>query len=250
MSSLGNPQSAIRNPQSENPQSEQSTIAARVFVALFCLGIVAGLGWAVMSLPEESAGLATRVQADLKNSGVKNPVTAVLLNFRGYDTLLEIAVLVLAVLGVWSLRVAQLPLRPDETFAGPVLMSLVRLLVPLMVVVAGYLLWLGADAPGGAFQAGAVLGAAWVLLILSDRHLPMKFRGWRLRLVLVFGFAVFLSVAGGVIFAEGKLLQYPRNWTKTLLLIIESALMVSISFILAALLVGRPATQTESEARE
>ncbi len=31
-------------------------------------------------------------------SGVEHPVTAVLLNFRGYDTLLEIAVLLLALL--------------------------------------------------------------------------------------------------------------------------------------------------------
>jgi multisubunit Na+/H+ antiporter MnhB subunit len=30
-------------------------------------------------------------------------VTAVLLNFRGYDTLLEIAVLTVALVGVWAL---------------------------------------------------------------------------------------------------------------------------------------------------
>ena len=46
-----------------------------------------------MDLPEA-------VAAHMAESGVEHPVTAVLLNFRGYDTLLEVAVLLLALLGV------------------------------------------------------------------------------------------------------------------------------------------------------
>ena len=42
----------------------------------------------------------------METSGVRNPVTAVLLNFRGYDTLLEMGVLLVALLGVWSLGTA------------------------------------------------------------------------------------------------------------------------------------------------
>ncbi len=40
----------------------------------------------------------------MDRSGVTHPVTAVLLNFRGYDTLLEVAVLLIALVGTWSLR--------------------------------------------------------------------------------------------------------------------------------------------------
>jgi len=39
-----------------------------------------------------------------EGSGIKNVVTAVLLDFRGYDTLLEISVLMLATVAVFSLR--------------------------------------------------------------------------------------------------------------------------------------------------
>ena len=39
----------------------------------------------------------------LAQSGTENPITAVLLNFRGYDTLLEMAVLTSALMGVWAL---------------------------------------------------------------------------------------------------------------------------------------------------
>ena len=47
--------------------------------------------------------LADDVLANLQVSGVSNPVTAVLLNFRAYDTLLELAVLLAAVLGILAL---------------------------------------------------------------------------------------------------------------------------------------------------
>ena len=65
----------------------------------------------------------------------------------------------------------------------------------LMVVVAAYLLWLGAQAPGGAFQGGAVLGAVGVLLLLTGLRPFSRVPGWALRIVLVVGFVVFLAVA-------------------------------------------------------
>jgi hypothetical protein len=84
-------------------------------------------------------------------------VTAVLLNFRGYDTLLEIAVLTSALVGVWALGPAP---RIKETTPSPVLLGMNSVLIPLAPMICAYLLWAGARAPGGAFQAGAVLAAA------------------------------------------------------------------------------------------
>jgi multisubunit Na+/H+ antiporter MnhB subunit len=179
---------------------------------------------------------------------VTNPVTAVLLNFRGYDTLLEVGVLLLAVLGVWSLPGTPAPhsLR-DATVAGPVLGVFVRLLIPVMTVVGGYFLWAGAHAPGGAFQGGAVLAAAGVLLFLSGFHLSVRTYGWPLRTVLILGFAVFLVIAGGAITVGGRLLEYPRNWAAELILLVETALTLSIACILASLFVsGLPSRSLDS----
>ena len=113
------------------------------------------------------------------------------------------------------------------------LVALARLLLPVMVVTAGFLLWLGAQAPGGAFQAGAVLGAAGVLWQLAGGVLPAGSR--TARIVLSAGFAVFLAVAVGTMLLEGHLLQYPRAQAGGLILIIESAATVSIGLTLAAL---------------
>ncbi len=207
----------------------------RYFLMLLLSAVAAGLAYAVLSLPSEAPGLSRDVANKLDVSGVSNPVTAVLLNFRGYDTLLEMAVLLLALLGVWSLN--RLP-EQYESSPGLVLDMLSRLLVPLLLLVAGYLLWVGSRAPGGAFQAGSVLAAAWVLLLLAGWRPAARFIGWPLRFALIIGLAVFISVALIMLLPGGQLLQLPPAFAGALILLIETAATLSIGVTLAALFYG------------
>ena len=202
---------------------------------LLVLPVAVGLAYVVAGLSARSAGLSTEVAANLAASGVSNPVTAVLLNYRGYDTLLELFVLLLALLGVWSLGGVSLRRAPPP---GRVLDTLVRLLVPLMILVAAYLLWVGAHAPGGAFQAGAVLGAAGVLLLLSGWRLRAWLVSLPVRLVLVAGPAAFLVMAVITLLIEGRLLAYPVAWAGVLILVLEAMATLSIGLTLAALFLG------------
>ena len=91
----------------------------RVGIGILSLALLAGLSWAVLSLPASPTGLTTESLAKLPESGVTNPVTAVLLNYRGYDTLLEVGVLLLAVVGVWSLRRGEWPAGDLRGRGGP-----------------------------------------------------------------------------------------------------------------------------------
>ncbi|HSK86314.1 MAG TPA: hydrogenase subunit MbhD domain-containing protein [Rubrobacter sp.] len=208
----------------------------RLLIAVPTLIFGLALAWAVLSFPEPPVGLAGRVQDSLRESGVSNPITAVLLNFRGYDTLLEVGVLLLAVVGVWSLGLSR---RGATTEEGPVLSGLARLLAPVMVLVAGYLLYAGTKTPGGAFQAGAVLGALGVLLLLAGLVRPPLDRGRVLRAGLTLGFGVFLAVGcAGLLF--GHLMEYPPGWAYPLILLVEAVLTVSIALTLAALFVAAP----------
>ncbi|MGD9409350.1 MAG: MnhB domain-containing protein [Thiohalocapsa sp.] len=210
--------------------------AARVLLTLALLAVFGGLALAVLSLSEPAPGLAAAVAERIDESGVSHPVTAVLLNFRGYDTLLELVVLVLAVMGAWSVGRARVC---AGNAPGPLLRQLPRLLAPLMVLVAGYLLWVGAHAPGGAFQAGSLLGGVGILLCLSGHPLPRRASGLALRLVTVLGVAVFaaLGVAAGLL-PGGAPLDWPPAQAKTLILTIELAAMLSIGVVLAALFAG------------
>ena len=215
------------------------SLASRWVLLLLLSALATGLGYAVLSLPAQAPGLGERVAENIETSGVSNPVTAVLLNFRGYDTLLEMGVLLLALLGVWSL--GGIP-KQRESSPGPVLDMLSRLLVPLLILVAGYLLWVGAHAPGGAFQAGSVLGAAGVLLLLAGWRPGARFSGLTLRITLVTGLGMFVAVGMVLILAGRRLLEYPPPFAGALILLIEAAATLSIGITLAALFLGgRPA---------
>jgi len=202
---------------------------------LLLLAMAGGLGYALLSLPEQAVGLSDQVKMNMETSGVRNPVTAVLLNFRGYDTLLEMAVLLVALLGVWSLGAAEVHRRIDPE---PVLSLLVGGLVPVMILMAGYLLWVGANAPGGAFQAGSVLAAAGILLLLSSKRFPVRLMGWPLRVVLLLGLGTFTAAGMTLLFVSGGFLQYPSGLSGALILFIEAAATLSIGVTLAALFLG------------
>ncbi|HSB22087.1 MAG TPA: hydrogenase subunit MbhD domain-containing protein, partial [Burkholderiaceae bacterium] len=92
---------------------------ARAGIALVSLGLAALLVASVLALPASWSGLTGAALEQLGRSGVSNPVTATLLNYRAYDTLLEIGVLLLAVLGVWILDVeAALPPASADPMLG------------------------------------------------------------------------------------------------------------------------------------
>lgn len=214
-------------------------------VAAVAVTLVAGaLVVAMLGVPSPTTRLALAVDARMGHSGVNHPVTAVLLNFRAYDTLLEIAVLLIAVIGALALHQAGGDeATPPAAVAQPVLGGLLHLLVPLMVLLAAYLLWAGAHGPGGAFQAGAALAAVGVLLRLAGRWTPMLPPPALARAGLLVGFAVFLAVAIGAALAGGALLEYPRVWAGVLILLVETALAVSIGMMLVGFFIGAPTPQ-------
>jgi multisubunit Na+/H+ antiporter MnhB subunit len=180
---------------------------------------------------------------------VGNPVTAVLLAYRSLDTLLEKVVLLLALMGVWSLA-------PDRCWGGAPrlwpggqqggeLTLLARLLPPIGIVVGVYILWVGAVAPGGAFQGGAILAAMWLLVMIAGLHKAPEIGQWRLRLILVAGPAVFLAVGIAGFALPGGFLSYPEQYAKPLIIAVEVVLTLSIAAILGLLVAGPPESERQ-----
>ena len=200
------------------------------------LCLIAILGTILFSIPGNNPGLADAVATLQDQSGVESPVTAVLLNFRGYDTLLEVMVLLLAVIGVWSLTKA--PVAEQKTYISPVQMGIVRLLTPVLCLVAAYLVWQGSHLAGGAFQGGAIFGAAGVLLLVSELDWLRAVPAYVLRIGLILGPLVFIVTALSCLFFTGDLLAYPKGMAGWLILLIETACALSIGLTLALLFGG------------
>jgi multisubunit Na+/H+ antiporter MnhB subunit len=219
-------------------------MAVRLATGFFCALVAAGLAGALLLSPEVVPTLAPAVMENLVHTGLGNPVAGVLFAYRALDTLLEKVVLLLALLGVWSLapnhawngipglRVYE---RPSST-----LTFLAQILPPVGIVVGLYMCWVGATDPGGAFQGGTILAAMWLLVIIARLEDPPSIRQPWLRIGLVVGPIIFLTVGlAGLVWANG-FLAYPAGRAKPLIVVIEVALTISIAAALAMLAAGPP----------
>ncbi|WP_306119265.1 MULTISPECIES: hydrogenase subunit MbhD domain-containing protein [unclassified Roseitalea] len=213
---------------------------AQMGICVLAAGLV---GAAIAGLDPDAAGLTATVAQNLEASGVGNPVTAVLLNFRGYDTLLETVVLLVVLIGVWSLAEDRYwggrPGLRQHAKPGGVLATYGRFLPPLGLLAGVYVVWAGTDQPGGAFQGGTILAAVWLLVAMAGLVDAPPVTARRLRLTIVAGPALFLAVAVAGIFMGG-FLHLPPEHAKQLIQTIEAGLALSIAATLALLVAGPP----------
>lgn len=211
-----------------------------------CCAFAGALFGALVSLTPAELPAMTLLRERLADSGVSNPVTAVLLNFRALDTLLEVGVMWLAVVAAWSVLPAQSS-GPLVTSAAPgLLRAAVGIIVPAALLVSVYLWWIGSAAPGGAFQGAAMLGGAAVAMTVVHRA-PWLTRDRRaLRVLVVAGFVCFLAVAvGAALEGHGRLLEYPPGKAYALIVFVEAVCMVSIGAGFGVLFAGRRAKGRE-----
>ena len=222
----------------------RASLPVRFAAGVLCALVTAGLATAILSPPEAIPTLAPMVMENLAQSGLGNPVAGVLFVYRALDTLLEKVVLILALLGVWSLA-------PDSVWGGipglrlyaqpsSTLTFLAQLLPPVGIVVAIYMCWVGAKEPGGAFQGGTVLAAMWLLVMIAGlKSVPSISQPW-LRLLLVVGPVIFLAIGLAGMVLANAFLAYPSGYAKPLIVAVEVALTLSIGVALGLLAAGPP----------
>jgi multisubunit Na+/H+ antiporter MnhB subunit len=207
---------------------------------VLCLGVLTALVWAVLAQPAPSRQLAGMLAASMEETGVAHELTAVLLNFRGYDTFLEISVLAITAFASLALQ----PPGPEPPalhhVSNRILDALLAWLGPFMLMLGFYLFWAGSKEPGGAFQAGALLAAGGVLLRLSGVALPFLRPGFGLRLGIVAGFCAFLLAAFSGPFIGLSLFAYQPGSAGLVILAVEAVLTVSIGIILLSLFTTTP----------
>jgi multisubunit Na+/H+ antiporter MnhB subunit len=219
-------------------------IAAKGLVALLCTLISAALAAAWFSLPEPAPSLAPQAVEAMPRLGVANPVTAVLIAYRGWDTLLEKVVLGLALAGIWALgadsRWGGRPGFAQVRSADDPLGLLARVLPPPAIILAVYLLWTGADHPGGAFQAGTILATMGILVVLAGLADYPAVSSRALRVAAVAGTGVFVLTGIAGFALPGGFLSYPEAFSKPVIVVVEVALVFSIGVTLCLLVAGPP----------
>jgi uncharacterized MnhB-related membrane protein len=233
----------LRDECADGPPARTGT-GLRVVAGIVALTVTGLLVAAVVGFGETAPTLAPQAAAALPATGLGNPVTAVLIAYRATDTLLEKVVLVLALLGIWSLAAdgawGGRPGRKQRADPDGGLAYFARRLVPVGVLVGLYVFWVGANHPGGAFQGATILAAMWLLAMMAGLADVPSIGEARVRTALTAGAAVFLAVGLALLGFGDGFLVYPPAWAKALIIGIEVAMTATVAVTLVLLIAGTP----------
>jgi len=146
---------------------------------LFMTSLVPGLF--LEESPDELASVGTDILASAQSvSGSANVVTAIVVQYRGLDTLGEVTVLFVSALGVAILASGLRDNVFRDMFAnddgGFILQFGGRFLRPFIVLVGVYIVAHGHLSPGGGFPGGVLIATAIFILILTGESVRMPHR--------------------------------------------------------------------------
>lgn len=218
----------FRVPGERGPEVLTRTRRVRdLAIAVGAGGGLAALSYAVMTRTPPDLLARHFLEHAYTGGGGTNVVNVILVDFRGFDTLGEIFVVAAVALTTYALlrrfrpapdsvevpeqqrdRGTAVPGRGDGRRGADWLLvpfTLTRLLFPIMLLVAAFLLLRGHDLPGGGFSAGMVVAIAVLLQYMI----------------------------GGTDWTEDRLRLRPRIW-------IGTGLLVAAGTGLAAWPFGRP----------
>ncbi len=163
-------------PQSTPKESSKSRINRDILIS-----VLSGVGIFILTMAVLSREYSTIATYFLENSltggGGTNVVNVILVDFRGFDTLGEITVLAIAGLGIFAMLQGLKLYAPTKDTNGfpwstdmhpPMMQTLTRLILPLMLMVSVYIFLRGHNLPGGGFIAGLIAAVALIVQYLSN----------------------------------------------------------------------------------
>ena len=163
-------------PQYSPAESSRGRRVRDAFLALTAGASASALTWAVLTRPYDSIS-GFFLENSVPGGGGTNVVNVILVDFRGFDTLGEITVLAIAAIGIFALLdrlrlptpTADATGRPWSWDLHPMIMAAFsRLLLPLALLVAVFVLLRGHNLPGGGFIAGLITAVALILQYLAN----------------------------------------------------------------------------------
>lgn len=172
--------------------------------------------WGDPASPASTSPVSSHfIQSTGVDTEVPNMVTAVLADYRGFDTMFETVVVFIAgmaVLAILKSSGRRKGKREHEVEAEPdlIVTNTVRLIVPVIQIFAFYVLAHGHVSPGGGFQGGVVMGASFILVALAwDLEVALaRFSAEKCILVAALGIVLYGGIGFLSMLLGGEFLDY------------------------------------------
>jgi multicomponent K+:H+ antiporter subunit A len=163
-------------PQTTRKETPSAKAARDLAIATLAGGFVGTVCFALVTRPHESISDFFVANAKAGGGGT-NVVNVILVDFRGFDTLGEIAVLAIAALGIFKV-IARMRLylptaddkgRPWATDLHPLMLTVIsQALLPLALLVSFFIFLRGHNLPGGGFIAGLITSVALIQQYIAN----------------------------------------------------------------------------------
>ena len=144
----------------------------KLFVVILLIGLAVFFYGMISSFNgSESLNMTASYYAENGASevGAANLVTAIVVTYRGLDTLGEVTILFLtAAIAAFFLKSKDDFSKRKVRVSSELLQTASAMLVPLIFILGIYVFVNGHLSPGGGFQGGAILASGLVLLLLSE----------------------------------------------------------------------------------
>ena len=151
------------NLKREIPTSTMSGFALSAVLVLTILNIL------LQNIPTKIQTAGDELLKLNSTEGVANAVTTVVVYFRGFDTLGEIAVLFIASLGIGLMLDSnnRCNIKAESNF---MLQTASKFLFPIIMLFGIYVMIYGHLSPGGGFQGGVIIASGVLLLLISHKE--------------------------------------------------------------------------------
>jgi len=175
-------------------------------LGFYLMDIFFGIGFGVQHFSDGVKDLYLSNSRD--NLKVSNVVTAIVVNFRGFDTLGEVTVLFLASTALGGILYKKRHHVGERSVLFPasrVVMSGAKLLFPSIVLLGAYVFIHGHLSPGGGFQGGTIIATGFLLMLITYRNYSVSHN----RLVYFESLAGILFISIGLVgyFSKGSFLE-------------------------------------------
>jgi multicomponent Na+:H+ antiporter subunit B len=237
----------------ERKPSSRRTLSFCVVVAAALVVIYATFDKPALGDPDAPAQVHVApwyLENTPKHIDIPNVVTAVLGSYRGYDTLGEVFVVFTAGIGVLFLlaRGGTTGFRQDDSAAEGLRHYLIprvvgRVVIPFILLFGLYVQFHGEYGPGGGFQAGAIVAAAFILhaLLEGERRALAVLPKRALLSLIAIGPLIYLAVGVAGMLLGGNFLDYsplaanPVKGQQLGIILIEAGVGITVTGVLLSI---------------
>ncbi|MBN2540005.1 MAG: Na(+)/H(+) antiporter subunit B [Bacilli bacterium] len=172
---------------------------------------------------------------NVEQVGSANLVTAIVVGYRGFDTLGEVTVLFISALGVAFIFGGVKQKRLDLDFKPNFMLRVgSNILFGIILVTSFYIILHGHLTPGGGFPGGAIIASAVLLLYLADDRFRSNVKGFKVLEGVAGSIFVVIGLLG-LVFATAFLENFlPAGTVGNLI----SAGIIPVIYVLIGLKVG------------